>query len=385
MKRRLLLVFSVVLGALALSAMDAGLARTENPGAGATGTRLPVIVHRGTTLPPPAQAQPVPLVIALHPSGGTPAGFETATGLDAVADQHGFVVAYLAAPAPTSPAWTLTDMPANLAYVSSEINQLTADQNIDPNRVYVTGFSAGASMSFFVGCQLSGQVAAIAVVSGWMRVDDPCQLAHPVSELNIVGTKDGQPLGGTARLMSVEAVATRWRLMDSCTSQSSSAPSGPVTETTWSSCNDSSGVGLNVIEGGTHQWPGAPQATGADTQYNAAQIVWAFFAAHPGTPTTSVSAKFSSLTVGHFRLKRWVRATLSVGEQPVTLRMTLSGHGRLVASKPFLLARSPQDLVVFPLPVNLSGGRYSLKLSLADSYARRMTVVRTVTVPKQPH
>ena len=137
-------------------------------------------------------------MIGLHARGGTPLGFEQTAGLDAVADQHGFVVAYLSSLIPTSPAWTRADMPANLAYVSSEISQLIAAQNIDPNRVYVTGFSAGATMAFAVGCQLSRQVAGIAAVSGAMRFTDPCdKLAHPVSEMSIIGTRDAIPINGS--------------------------------------------------------------------------------------------------------------------------------------------------------------------------------------------
>jgi len=84
---------------------------------------------------------PVPLVVALHPSGGSPAGFLRTTRFDSVADAHGFVVAYLATLPPRSPAWRGVDRRRNLAYISSEIKTLIHEQNIDPRRVYVIGFS----------------------------------------------------------------------------------------------------------------------------------------------------------------------------------------------------------------------------------------------------
>ncbi len=252
------------------SKADAGPARGSRP--------VPIIYR-----PPKLSLEKsVPLLVALHPSGGSPSSFESTTGLDAVADRYGFVVAYLGSLAPVSPAWLLVDMPSNLAYVSAEIKSLTASENIDPKRVYVTGFSAGATMAYFVGCRLSSQVDGIASVSGAMRFVDLCHVSHPISELEVIGTKDLIPIGGSARLLSDAQVAARWRRLDGCGSHSSAAVRGPVEEVTWSRCKGANGVALYVIEGGTHQWPGSG-ASGSDSRFPAAQAVWAFFAAHTGT------------------------------------------------------------------------------------------------------
>jgi polyhydroxybutyrate depolymerase len=255
------------------------VASTTGTVGAAQGTRPAPVIYRPPNL---NLEKSVPLLLALQPSGGSPASFESVTGLNAVADRYGFVVAYLGSPAPASPAWTLVEMPSNLAYVSAEIKSLTASQNIDPRRVYVTGFSAGASMTYFVGCRLSSQVDGIASVSGAVRFVDPCHVSHPISELEVIGTKDLIPLGGSARLLSAAQVAARFRRFDGCDPHSSAAVRGPVEEVTWSQCKDASGVALYVIEGGTHQWP-RPGASGNDSQLPAAQAVWAFFAAHPGT------------------------------------------------------------------------------------------------------
>lgn len=245
----------------------------------ALGNRAAPVIYRPPNL---SLTKPVPLLVALHPSGGSPALFRSITGLDAVADRYGFVVAYLGSLEPASPAWRLVDMSSNLAYVSAEIKSLTVSENIDRKRVYVTGFSAGASMTYFIGCRLSSQVDGIASVSGAMRFVDPCHLSHPISELEIIGTNDAIPIGGSARLLSDAQVAARWRRLDGCGLHSSAAVAGPVTAVTWNRCKDASGVALYVIEDGTHEWPG-PRASGTDHQFPAVQAVWAFFAAHPGT------------------------------------------------------------------------------------------------------
>ena len=56
---------------------------------------------------------------------------EATTGFNAIADQSGFVVAYLDYAPPV-----IYDAP-NIATMSSLIDQLTARENIDPRRVYV--------------------------------------------------------------------------------------------------------------------------------------------------------------------------------------------------------------------------------------------------------
>jgi polyhydroxybutyrate depolymerase len=215
-------------------------------------------------------------VIALHPSFGGPASFEAGSGWDRVADEHGFVVAYLGS---ARPAWK---NPSNVAYISAQIDRITARYNIDPRRVYVTGFSAGAYITYFVGCRLSAKVAAIAVVSSGMR-SQRCQLVRPVSELTIIGTRDIIPLSGTAKFPAPAAVTARWRTLDRCRAGPASVSVvGPVLEQIWGACAHRTAVGLYIIRGGTHEYPGAPglPASDPDSRYNASESVWAFFAAH---------------------------------------------------------------------------------------------------------
>ncbi len=370
----------LALGALLLASLGTSVASAD--GGGPTGPRLPPLIHRGANLPAPSRSRPVPLLIALHASGGTPKSFEATTGFDRLADRDGFVVAYLSSQTPTSPAWTLGDMATNLTYISAEIRRLTASEHIDPNRVYVTGFSAGATMSFFVGCNLSRQVDGIAVVSGWMRYQDPCAISAPVAMLLVMGTHDAQPIGGTAVLMSASGMAARWGKLDRCAAQSSAIASGPVTATAWNRCRGASGVGLDVIQDGTHQWPGAPQSTGVDTQYDASRALWAFLAAHPRTAT--LRASLSSLGVRQSRYGRWVRIGLRVGESSVKLRVTLSLHRRIVGSRTFRPRKGAHDLLTLPIGSTVKRGRYSITLSFSDPRGRHLTIVRTVKVPSPP-
>jgi polyhydroxybutyrate depolymerase len=256
--------------AIALAAGAAFGGCAANP-AQNTGRPAP-IVHVPSSWRP---TRSVPLVVALHPSGSSPAGFESASGWDRVADRHGFVVAYLGSAAP---AWKQT---SNVAYIASEIRQLTRRYNIDRARVYVTGFSAGAYISYFTGCRLSSIVTAIAAVSGAMA-PQRCKLARPVSELTIFGTRDIIPLAGTRRFPGAAEVAARWRMLDHCHHAPKVSIAGPVRERTWSRCARNAAVALYILQGGRHVYPGSPKlpTSQPDSQFQASEAIWRFFAAH---------------------------------------------------------------------------------------------------------
>ena len=124
------------------------------------------------------------------------------------------------------PTWGRHPGADDVAFISATIDRLEAGDGVDPDRVYVTGLSRGAMMTYRLGCELSGRVAAIAPVSGNMATADgsadvPCTLDRPVSVLAIHGTADGTiPIAGgkTDIIFSPLAdVIARWRALDSCT------------------------------------------------------------------------------------------------------------------------------------------------------------------------
>jgi polyhydroxybutyrate depolymerase len=214
-----------------------------------TEARLPPITYRPPSL---AAGQRVPLLVALHSFGGTPADMEGLTHFEHLADEHGFVVAYLASCNLAHP-WGPAD---DLAYVNSEIDQISAQDNIDPSRVYVTGYSAGGYETWNAGCRLSSKVAAIAVVSNAMNgvLFQTCTLTKPVSQLLMVGTADGTRWTGIpGQLPNPFQTTARWRALDGCAAQPiQTQVVSTVTQETWSSCADGSTVALYIVRGASH-------------------------------------------------------------------------------------------------------------------------------------
>lgn len=286
-RRSALSAFAVVFFAALLAACagdQTAPVRAVTAGTGSsptTTTRLPPIIHRGATLPAPGRSNPVPLVVALHGKDATPAGFLGQTGFNAAADRFGFVVAYLDSPPPT---WSA---PSNISYIGLVITTLKTAENIDPQRVYVAGFSAGGYATYQTACQLSGTLAAIAVVSNVMTPLSrrPCDISRPVSELNIVGSNDPFLVHQTsASSLSADQTAGDWRALNGCSSHSDTTQLGPTVQTIWSDCIGGSAVGEYVVEGGVHTWPGSLR-TGVDAQYSATDAIVSFFGSHPASTT----------------------------------------------------------------------------------------------------
>jgi polyhydroxybutyrate depolymerase len=237
------------------------------------------------------------LVFVLHGVFGSGFDMESNTGFDAQANRLGWIAAY---PDGVLDGWdafgsgsTWGSHPGadDVAFISAAIDRLEATDSVDPDRVYVTGLSRGAMMTYRLGCELSARIAAIAPVSGNMATaagsaDVPCNLSRPVSVLAIHGTADGTiPINGgkTDILFSPLAdVIARWRSLDSCTGAQATAIDGASTTTSWT-CKSGSTVSMRIVDGGWHTWPvrsSSPTPTNPD-DFDASRVVADFFVAHP--------------------------------------------------------------------------------------------------------
>jgi polyhydroxybutyrate depolymerase len=341
--------------------------------------RLPPIIYRPSGL---SLSRKVPLLIALHGASSTPSDMEGLTHFEHVADEHGFVVAYLDSASASAPWNPRTD---DTAYVSSEISQLTQSENIDPSRVYVAGFSAGGYETWAAGCQLSNQVAAVAVVSLSMgeKLANSCRPTRPISELMMVGSNDSVRFTGQPGVfLSAAGTTAKWRSVDGCSSPSPQAQQqvSTVLQQTWTSCTDRSAVALYVVQGAQHVWP--PYGVGAPQDYPASEAVWAFLSAHTAAPNRP-SASVTSLRVRTVGRKRDLVAKFRLGEA-VTLHEALLLRGRTLASKTFRLAAGAGRNTTLVSPQTARAGQYTLSFRCTDSYGRMLTLSRTLKLPKPP-
>jgi polyhydroxybutyrate depolymerase len=339
----------------------------------------PSLIYRPPSL---SLRSSVPLLIALHGRNQSPQQLASSTGLNAVADRNGFVVAYLSSgtrPLWYSAGWQPQD---DIDYISSEINDLEKTQDIDPARIFVVGISDGGSMAYRVGCELASKIAGIGVVSGIMGVPD-CRPAHQVSVMTILGTADGLiPINGTARIEAPAASLTRWRTFDKCTTNSDQTGTGTVSTQTWSSCANGSAVAYTVIQGGLHLWPSpALGPSSPDSHLDASTALWSVLAAHPmQTAAANLHTIIRSITVQRAGKHSRLDIVLDVGES-VSVQEDLMLANRRVASKHVRINKAGRISLTGPRAPK--PGSYVLRLVLIDNAdGWRRTDTRRVVFPK---
>jgi polyhydroxybutyrate depolymerase len=261
----------------------------------------------------------LPLVIALHGRGGNGESMVLITrrGFDKLADQDGFLVAY---PDGIELNWNdgRMDEEANdrahreniddVGFISALIDYLIKDYNIDPKRVYITGISNGAIMSYRLACELSHKITAIAPVDGNIPVMllNECSPSLPVSVLAINNVNDplvpfegGEIHSGFGKLKLGKVLSANesigfWVNLNQCTTTpviTEEPDRNPkdgtrITRTEYINGNDGTGVILYIVNGGGHTWPGGFQYLPAwiigktSKDIDANQVIWSFFRKH---------------------------------------------------------------------------------------------------------
>lgn len=226
------------------------------------GTEREYIVYRPAGL---SRKNPVPLVIMLHGGFGSGEQAEKAYNWDAMADKQGFVVAY---PEGTKRTWnagkccgaSVKKNIDDLGFLTALIEKISNDENIDASRVYMTGMSNGAAMTYRYACEGSYPLAAIAPVAGGFSAS--CTNPHKVSLLHIHGMDDNHvPFTGGVGTKSVTDVA--WSpvpkaieaFMKANNCQPAKTNKTGLVQTSLANCEDGREVELITIDGAEHQWP----------------------------------------------------------------------------------------------------------------------------------
>ena len=119
-----------------------------------------------------------PLLVVFHGLREAATWLANQTQFDALAGKRGFVVAY--PNALEAQKWQAHDVPHIRSFIDKVVKRVCAD----PDRVYLTGFSNGATFAYLAGCGLRDQVAAIAPVSGSYHSNGTCAGAMPTLEIH---------------------------------------------------------------------------------------------------------------------------------------------------------------------------------------------------------
>lgn len=118
--------------------------------------------------------EPVPLIVMLHGCNQSPQDFATGTRMNDIAEASGMLVLYPAQSSSANPnrCWNWFE-PHNQARDNGEPGALSAltwhimeNQPVDPQRVFVAGFSAGGAMALILAEQYPELYCAVGVHSG---------------------------------------------------------------------------------------------------------------------------------------------------------------------------------------------------------------------------
>ncbi len=282
--------FAALVGAVLCAAVLAGCSAGDGAGT-AQGEQLqPVQVETTTfdlehdgvertfrlTAPVDPGSEPLPVVVALHGAGGSAVTLSYLTGFDLAAADGAFVLVEPNGTGPdeTSRTWNAGSCcgPSvgtvdDVGFLAAMLDRVAEDVAVDPERVYLAGFSNGGMLAYRAACELGDRVAGIAVVAGTMNVEE-CAAPAAVPVLHVHGENDtvvpfggGESSYGDPRVppwynTPVEEAVQFWAERDGCSPEPTETREGSARVVRWKGCS----VELWIVEGGRHTWFGGPVA-----------------------------------------------------------------------------------------------------------------------------
>jgi polyhydroxybutyrate depolymerase len=259
------------------------------------------VERRALLVDPVVGDAPRPLVLVLHGGMSNAEAMRAQSGFDRVAVDGGFATVYAEGTtwAPGRHAWNTGHLlreqvseADDIAYFDALIDLLIARHRIDPDRVYMTGGSNGAMMTFVYALRRPQRLAAIAPVVGAMFGFDETP-AEPVPILMINGGRDAEvPVDGGMSLhplvrrnqrtpyRSLEETVAFWVTANRSLPTPTVEVAGTVTTRTHAPAPGGA-VTISVLDAdGGHGWPGTRSRRADNTPiraFDGAQRVWAFF------------------------------------------------------------------------------------------------------------
>ena len=212
-----------------------------------------------------------PLLFNFHGGNDVISSWQTLSDMRSLADAEDFIVVYPQARPDPSDGNSLNWLPKtagtfdDVPFINALIDLISADYQIDLNKIYACGYSLGGEFAYELGCKLSNRIAAIVAVARTMQANPNsyCAPVHPTGVLTILGTDDyvspyeGLTYAGIEYYISAEATHNYWATYNNCEPTASmSTVSTSVERYTWSTATGCAYVEELKVIGGGHDWPG---------------------------------------------------------------------------------------------------------------------------------
>ncbi len=280
-----------------------------------------------------------PTIMAFHGGGGNMKRSPNFFQLNAKADQETFIVVYpegigVKIGGEVLGSWNGGDCCGiasdnnidDVGFVKKMIAEIKQKFNIDNKRIFATGMSNGAIMSYRLACEMADQIAAIAPVASIGHYKN-CHPSRPVPILHIHGLADPcAPYNGCtdckscvqkylseigikniklrySNAISVPDYIDTWKKINGCSNKTRVSYKNRDAECKlYLNCSDKTDLELCLVENMGHVWPGkATYGTDAcqrnpngflcrswketvgptNTSLPANDLIWDFFKKHP--------------------------------------------------------------------------------------------------------
>jgi len=235
----------------------------------------------------------VPLILNLHGYTSNATQQQFYSNFMPIADTANFIIVHPEGTAPLGNQYWNAGFGSganDVQFLSNLIDSIKASYNINLDEVYSCGMSNGGIMSYYLACNLSNRIAAIASVTGsmlntWLTGLPTPPRPFPVMEIH--GTSDGTvPYNGDGTFAPIDSVIKKWRVYNNCNSApvTFSVPNINTSDNCtainykYTGGTNGSSVELYKITGGSHSWPGAANVIANTNQDFSASIeIWRFF------------------------------------------------------------------------------------------------------------
>ncbi len=191
----------------------------------------------------------------------------------------------------------------DVGFIRDLIEKMKQTYKINSSRIYITGLSDGAAMTYSIGAYLSDTVAAIAPVAGIiggcfsLENDDYYQIPDPTDPVSVIifhGINDSLVAyegGGVYNMSSVNESVSFWVEHNGCDPipDVDLSDSGRIEIKKYFNGDEGTEVYLYSTIGGEHWWPGNnieynenyPWLYDPHKEISATDLIWDFFESHP--------------------------------------------------------------------------------------------------------
>jgi polyhydroxybutyrate depolymerase len=252
-------------------------------------------------VPKSYRGAPTPMLLALHGGGGNAdsQADDSNYGLIGKSEQAGFIAVfpngYSRLPSGVFATWNAgaccgaaeRNNADDAGFIRDVIRRVERQASIDPKRVFASGMSNGAMMTWRLACE-APEIRAIAPVEGTDNTT-ACKPAHPVAVIEFHAADDPTvPFNGGVgagpshtNFVSVSATQAKWVALDRADTGAKRVLTVPGAHCDLHPAKPGGApVELCVTDTGGHSWPGGGSRQGRkqpSMAISADDLMWSFF------------------------------------------------------------------------------------------------------------